>query len=78
MQINLSVQNFCSHTLHNDLLARMMNDTNSRSAGLAHLSSNLFILQPYAVGTGHIVIPTILHRFVYVLYMEGQYIINWE
>lgn len=51
MQINLSVQSLCSHTLHDDLLARVMNDADIRSADLAHFSrDNLFILQPCAVG----------------------------
>lgn len=51
MQINLSVQSLCSHTLQDDLLARVMNDTDSTSADLAHFSrGNVFILQPCAVG----------------------------
>lgn len=51
MQINLSVQSLCSHTPHDDLLGRVMYDTDITKADLAHFSSgNLFILQPYAVG----------------------------
>ena len=50
MQINLSVQGLCSHTPHDDLLARMMNDADSKGADPAHLNrGNLFILQPYTV-----------------------------
>lgn len=51
VQINLSVRSPCSHTLHVDLLARVMNDTDIISADLAHFSrGNLFVLQPYAAG----------------------------
>lgn len=51
MQINLSVQSLRSHTLHDDLLARVMNDIDIISADLAHLNrGNVFILQPYAAG----------------------------
>ena len=51
MQINLSVESLRSHTLHNDVLAGVMNDTDIISADLAHFSrGNLFILQPYAIG----------------------------
>lgn len=69
MQINLSVQSLCSHTLHDDLLARVMNDADIVSADLAHFSrGNLFILQPSAVGPGakksvqcNTGMPTMLH-----------------
>lgn len=43
MQINLSVQSLCSHTLHNDLLGRVMYDTDIIKADLAHFSSGKFV-----------------------------------
>lgn len=51
MKINLSALGFCSHTLCDDLLVRMMNYADSTSADLALLSSsNLFTLWPCVVG----------------------------
>lgn len=69
MKINLSAQGFCSHTLCDDLLVRMMNYTDSISADLALLSSsNLFTLRPCVVGDVlNAVMWTMLHIFFYLL-----------
>lgn len=67
--LNMPMKNesFCSYfgfscTSHDDLLAKVMNDTDNVSADLAHLSSsNLFMLQPFAGGDElNTVMPTTL------------------